>query len=65
MSKLTDREREIIALLAQGKSCGIVAHQLVISRHTVYTHVKNIKQKVGVPTTRDMAMSLAMQMQRG
>lgn len=65
MSKLTEREREIITLLAQGKSCGLVAHQLVISRHTVYKHVRNIREKTGVPTTRDMAMMLAVQMKMG
>lgn len=65
MSKLTNREREVVFLLAQGKSCGLVARQLVISRHTVYKHIKNVKEKIGAPTTRDLAIMLATQMHRG
>jgi len=42
---LTNREKEIITLLAHGKSTREVAEQLFISFHTVSTHRKNIIRK--------------------
>lgn len=48
---LTSREREILALLAGGKSNRDVAAQLAISAATVETHRKSIKKKLGIATT--------------
>jgi DNA-binding CsgD family transcriptional regulator len=45
-AKLTKREREILALMALGKTSGETADQLFIAQHTVETHRKNIKQKL-------------------
>lgn len=42
---LTNREKEITALLANGKSTSQIADQLFISTHTVSTHRKNIIRK--------------------
>ncbi len=44
---LTGREREILALVAQGRSNGEVARQLFISTKTVSVHVSNILAKLG------------------
>ncbi|WP_119080909.1 LuxR C-terminal-related transcriptional regulator [Chitinophaga alhagiae] len=43
---LTSREKEIITLLANGKSTNEMAGQLFISAHTVSTHRKNIFRKI-------------------
>ncbi|MCB9183555.1 MAG: response regulator transcription factor [Flavobacteriales bacterium] len=48
---LSDRECEIIGLIAEGKSCTRIADQLHLSAHTVITHRKNIMQKLGVNST--------------
>ena len=45
---LTAREREILALLAEGKSSAEIACELVISARTVGTHVQHILGKLGV-----------------
>lgn len=45
-AKLTKREREILALMALGKTSIETADQLFIAQHTVETHRKNIKQKL-------------------
>ncbi len=45
---LTPREVEILQLIAAGASNRALAEQLVISRHTVKTHVSHILQKFGV-----------------
>jgi len=45
---LTDREREILALIAQGKSNGTIADELTISIKTVRNHVSNIFNKLQV-----------------
>jgi len=45
---LTAREREILELLAEGKSSAEIACELVISARTVGTHVQHILGKLGV-----------------
>lgn len=47
---LSPREREILALLAEGMGNKIVAAHLGISEHTVKTHVASIFQKLGADT---------------
>lgn len=44
-SQLTNREKEIIRMVANGKSTGEIAEQLFLSNHTVSTHRKNIIHK--------------------
>jgi DNA-binding CsgD family transcriptional regulator len=45
---ITPREREIVELLAQGKSNEDIAQQLYVLPQTVHTHVRNAKTKTGV-----------------
>lgn len=45
---LTQREREVISLLAEGYGTGEIAHQLSISPNTVRNHVQHILQKLQV-----------------
>ena len=44
---LTEREREVLALVAEGASGPEIAGQLHISHQTVRTHVRNAMEKVG------------------
>ncbi len=48
LNDLTDREREILQLLAAGKRNDDIAKQLFISPQTVQTHVRNILGKLRV-----------------
>jgi DNA-binding NarL/FixJ family response regulator len=45
---LTDRELEVLRLVAGGRSNRDIASELVISEHTVARHVQNIFRKLGV-----------------
>lgn len=47
---LTPREREILVLVASGKTNKAIAAELVLSEKTVIRHVSNIFTKVGVST---------------
>jgi DNA-binding NarL/FixJ family response regulator len=48
--KLTNREKEILTLLSQGKSFKLIAASLSISIDTVRVHIKNIYEKLQVHT---------------
>ena len=48
--RLSEREREILALIAKGHTDARIAQDLVLSAHTVHRHVANIRTKLGVPT---------------
>lgn len=48
MESLTRREREVLALLADGLTTGEVARAMSISVLTVQSHVKNVLSKLGV-----------------
>ena len=45
---LTPRETEIVQILARGHGCSYVAETLLISKSTVYTHVRNVYRKLDV-----------------
>jgi DNA-binding CsgD family transcriptional regulator len=60
-SLLTGREREILALVAEGLSDGGIAARLVLSRHTVHRHVANAMRKLGA-STRAAAVARATQL---
>jgi len=55
---LTSREREVLRLLAAGRTNHEIADALFISRRTATTHVTNILAKLGVET-RTAAVSVA------
>lgn len=48
LSRLTFRELEVLALLAEGGNNHVIAQRLVISPQTARTHVQNVLQKLGV-----------------
>ena len=46
LDRLTDREREVLGLMAEGRSNGAIAAQLVVSDGAVEKHVRNIFTKL-------------------
>jgi serine/threonine-protein kinase PknK len=53
LEELSQREREVLALMAQGRSNGGIARRLWISERTVEKHVQSILAKLGLPETTD------------
>lgn len=53
LAGLTAREREILALIAQGHSNPSIAERLGLSRRTVEAHVRNIMLELRLPETSD------------
>lgn len=51
---LTTTEKEIVQLLAQGKSTKDIANERCLSYHTVITHRKNIFRKMEVNTVHEL-----------
>jgi pimeloyl-ACP methyl ester carboxylesterase/DNA-binding CsgD family transcriptional regulator len=58
LDALSEREREVLALVARGLTDREIAEQLVISPHTVHRHVANVRQKLGA-TSRSAAVAEA------
>lgn len=52
-SQLTKREKQIVKLVAQGKSTKQIAEELYLSHHTISTHRKNINHKLGFKSIMD------------
>jgi ATP/maltotriose-dependent transcriptional regulator MalT len=55
---LTERELEVLRLVAEGKTNDEIASALVVSKHTVRRHLQNIFAKLGV-TSRSAATAYA------
>ncbi len=58
---LTQRETEIVGILARGHGCTFVAETLLISKSTVYTHVRNIYRKLDVSNHDQLIQALDAQ----
>jgi len=48
MDRLTDREREVLALIARGMCNSEIAGELYLSQATVKTHVARLLRKLGL-----------------
>jgi DNA-binding NarL/FixJ family response regulator len=53
LSLLTPREREVLALMAEGRTNGGIARRLFLSERTVETHVTSILSKLRLPSGED------------
>ncbi|MFJ8884367.1 LuxR C-terminal-related transcriptional regulator [Streptomyces sp. NPDC102402] len=53
MGGLTPREREVMGLMAQGRSNVAIASQMVVTERAVAKHTSNIFSKLGLPVSDD------------
>jgi DNA-binding CsgD family transcriptional regulator len=53
-NRLTEREIEVVALLARGRTARHIADSLVISEKTAKTHLRNIYVKLGIHTQQEL-----------
>jgi DNA-binding NarL/FixJ family response regulator len=53
LADLTPREREVLALMAEGRSNNGIAHRLYITEGAVEKHVRSILAKLRLPATED------------
>ena len=53
LTELTEREREVLSLMAEGRSNKAIAERLWITEHTVEKHIKNIFGELRLPATPD------------
>ncbi|WP_392958456.1 response regulator [Streptomyces sp. LN245] len=51
LERLTPREREVLALVAEGRSNGAIAKELVVSEAAIGKHIGNILTKLDLPPT--------------
>lgn len=56
---LTPREREVLALLAQGLANKVIASRLGITEHTVKTHVAALYEKLGAGNRAEAVVAAA------
>jgi DNA-binding CsgD family transcriptional regulator len=55
IERLTERERSFMELLAQGKSTKQIAMELDVSVNTVHAHIRNVKTKLALSSTKEVA----------
>jgi DNA-binding NarL/FixJ family response regulator len=53
LADLSDREREILALMAEGLTNTGIAKRLVLSERTIEAHVRHVLLKLGIPQSED------------
>jgi DNA-binding NarL/FixJ family response regulator len=53
LSRLSHREREVLALIAQGRSNAAVAAGLFVSEKAISKHIANIFMKLDLPLSED------------
>jgi DNA-binding NarL/FixJ family response regulator len=53
LTELTPREREVLALMAEGRSNAAIAEQLVVTERAVEKHVTSIFSKLGLPASSE------------
>ena len=53
LDDLTEREREVLSLMAEGRSNKAIGQRLFITEHTVEKHVKSIFGKLRLPPSAD------------
>jgi DNA-binding NarL/FixJ family response regulator len=53
VDELTPREREVLSLMAEGRTNGGIARQLWLTEKTVETHVRTILMKLGLAASED------------
>ena len=53
LEELTPREREVLSLMAEGRTNGGIARQLWLTEKTIETHVRTILMKLGLPVSSD------------
>jgi DNA-binding NarL/FixJ family response regulator len=53
LAELSPREREVLALMAEGRSNAGIAHRLWVTDGTVEKHVHSILAKLGLPDTEE------------
>ena len=62
LPRLTKREKEILQMIAAGKTSNQIADELFLSPLTVDTHRKNLMQKFGVKNTAGLISMAAQQL---
>ncbi len=58
---LSPREREVLALVAEGRSNKAIAEELYVSPNTIKTHVASLLQKLDADTRAQLAAIAARQ----
>jgi DNA-binding NarL/FixJ family response regulator len=65
MASLSEQERKILPLIAEGRTNREIAQQLTLSEHTVKTYVSHVFQKLKLHRRSEAAALFARQRRHG
>ena len=55
---ISNREKEVLELLCEGKTTKEIANSLMLSPHTINSHKKNMMEKVGAKNSVEMTFKI-------
>lgn len=58
--KLSKREVQVLSLYATGFSIEDISKILILSESTVYTHIKNVFEKIRIDSSADVKITLCL-----
>ncbi len=62
MEQLTNRQKEVTSLVAQGKTQHEIASELKLSKYTVINYLRNAREKTGCRSSVELAVKFSVEL---
>ena len=62
MEQLTERQKEMTALVAQGRTQNEIASELKLSKYTVINYLRNARERTGCRSSAELAVKFSIEL---